>query len=88
MVSIYMKIGKFNNYYVKLFLYVIVASLTSLLSDLHDIKCQKSGEYQTSPVNVSIIVLNVVLQGCIAWRAFIDRTEIINEKDSVENKND
>ena len=86
MVSIYMNYGKFNNYYVKLFLYVIIASLTALLSDLHQMKCYQNGDSMDSPLNLVIVFLNFILQGCIAWRAFIDQTS--SKTDQVALKAD
>ena len=82
-----MKRGYFNIYYVKLFLYVITASLTALLSDLHNIKSKELGEHLYSPLNLSIIAINFILQGCIAWRAFIDNSEIKDSSESTNEKN-
>ena len=61
------------------FLYISIASLTALMSDLSGFK--NFGEI--SQVGIAIIVINFILQGFIAWRAFIDQTmsEIKNKED-------
>ena len=69
-----MKREGFDTYYVKLFLYILTASLTALLADLHNIKSREMGETLYSPFNLVIVAINFILQGCIAWRAFIDKS--------------
>jgi hypothetical protein len=61
-----------NSYYTKLFLYVITASLTALLADLQHYICRSSGEMHLSYTQLAIMIINFLLQGLIAWRAFID----------------
>lgn len=68
-------IGSLNNYMnymagpiTRLGIYILIASLTSLMKDL--------SQYQTfdqiSAVTLTLIVINFILQGLIAWRAYID----------------
>jgi hypothetical protein len=61
-----------DSYYTKLLLYVVTASLTALLSDLQHHLCKSSGEVHLTWTQLTIVVINFVLQGLIAWRAFID----------------
>jgi NADH:ubiquinone oxidoreductase subunit 4 (subunit M) len=63
---------KLNSAIVKLFLYVSTASLAALLADLQHIFCSTTGDFKISGLKISIVVINFVLQGLIAWRAFID----------------
>ena len=52
------------------FLYISIASLTALMSDLSGFK-----EFsEISTVGKWIIVINFILQGFIAWRAYIDQS--------------
>jgi len=71
----------FDGYQVKLLLYVTTASLTALLSDLQHYLCGNSGELKVSFAQTFIIFINFVLQGLIAWRAFIDDSVKPSEKD-------
>jgi hypothetical protein len=68
-----------DGYRTKLFLYVITASLTALLADLQHYVCHGSGVFHINPFQTIIVVINFILQGLIAWRAFID--------DSSEKRN-
>ena len=52
------------------FLYISIASLTALMSDLSGFK----NFSEISQVGIAIIVINFILQGFIAWRAYIDQT--------------
>ena len=52
------------------FLYISIASLTALMSDLSGFKQFN----EISPVIYAQIIINFFLQGFIAWRAFIDQT--------------
>lgn len=56
----------------KLSLYVLCASLASLISELGNYSCPDKGFAAITPVKILCIVLNFLLQGLIAWRAFID----------------
>ena len=66
-------------------LYISIASLTALISDLSGFK----NFSEISQVGLAIIIINFILQGFIAWRAFIDQTmsEIRQkeDKDSVDS---
>ena len=69
----------------KLILYVVTASLASLTADLnhyiHPSAPSSMVPYYTF-VTWVIIVLNFVLQGLVAWRAFIDdSTHVANPPD-------
>lgn len=70
-----MKYGvRLTNSNIKLFLYVSTASLASLLSDLNHMvisQCVDSSEHSPK-VKLAIMAINFILQGLIAWRAFID----------------
>lgn len=62
-----------NSVHVKLFLYVGVAVITSLIADLSVHTDSAAGGFHgINEVRATIIVLNFLLQGLIAWRAFID----------------
>jgi hypothetical protein len=62
-----------NSVKIKLLLYVGVAMITSLISDLsHHTDSIQGGFRGINEVRIVIIALNVLLQGLIAWRAFID----------------
>jgi len=68
---------------IRAFLYIGIASLTAVMGDL--------GGYQSfsqiSPIQYTILFLNFILQGFIAWRAFIDQT-ISDVKRDQETKVD
>lgn len=72
---------------IRAFLYISIASLTAVMGDL--------GGYQSfsqiSPIQYAILVLNFILQGFIAWRAFLDQSisetknaELQKERPSVD----
>jgi folate-binding Fe-S cluster repair protein YgfZ len=62
-----LKISKNN---VRAILYISIASLTALMADLSEYKTFD----EISPITSSIIIINFILQGLIAWRAYIDQT--------------
>lgn len=64
------------------FLYISIASLTALMSDLSGFK----NFSEITQVGLAIIVINFILQGFIAWRAFIDQT--ISEIRHKDDKDD
>jgi hypothetical protein len=64
----------FNNVYGKLLLYILAASLTSLGNDLGHYTCHDSGWQDITPVHWTTILINLIVQGLIAWRAYIDGT--------------
>jgi len=61
-----------NSYYIKLFLYVVTASLTALLADLQHYICHFGGDLKITWSQLLMVFINFALQGLIAWRAFID----------------
>jgi hypothetical protein len=67
-----MKFFKLNAYYLKLWLYVSIASLTALLTDLQHYVCHIGGEIHMTTTQIVVMVLNFMLQGLIACRAFMD----------------
>ena len=56
----------------KLWLYVSSASLASIIADLSHYTCPQTEFSSIPPVKMACIFLNLILQGVIAWRAFID----------------
>lgn len=62
------------------FLYISIASLTALMSDLSGFK-QFS---EISQVGITIIIINFILQGFIAWRAYIDQSLTDARKEEQE----
>jgi hypothetical protein len=52
----------------RLGIYILIASLTSLMKDLS----QFQSFDQISAVTFVLILINVILQGLVAWRAYID----------------
>jgi hypothetical protein len=63
---------KIKNYTIKLILYVLAASLGALISDLHHYSCISGGFKDIPQIKLTAMILNVLLQGLIAWRAYID----------------
>jgi hypothetical protein len=61
---------KIKKIFLRGFLYISIASLTALMSDLSGFKQFN----EISPVIYAQIIINFFLQGFIAWRAFIDQT--------------
>ena len=55
---------------VKAILYIGIASLTTLMSDMSDFKSFS----EINPVKATLIGVNFLLQGMIAWRAFLDQS--------------
>jgi hypothetical protein len=70
----------FNNVYGKLVLYVLAAALTSLGNDLGHYTCHDSGWKDITPVHWTTIIINLFVQGIIAWRAYIDGTAEIQKE--------
>ena len=54
----------------KAILYIGIASFTTLITDLGDYKSFA----EINPVKAAIIGINFILQGLIAWRAFLDQS--------------
>jgi hypothetical protein len=73
----------------KLFLYVFIASFSSMLTDLGHYTCHDEGFQSITPVRWLTIVLNFIVQGMIAWRAFIDGSdEVVRERqDLIKTEN-
>jgi len=61
-----------HNTRLKLALYVSIATLSSLMSDLSHYTCPNEGLDHITTARWITIVLGFIVQGCIAWRAFID----------------
>jgi hypothetical protein len=81
----------FNSVKVKLFLYVGVAVTSSLIADLSHYTCKDKSWSDITEVHWVVIFLNFILQGLIAWRAFIDgsvyqRQEELNKEQIHEHK--
>lgn len=57
---------------IKLILYVLAASLGALISDLHHYSCINGGFKDIPQIKFVAMILNVLLQGLIAYRAYID----------------
>ena len=75
-----------NSVKVKLFLYVGVAMITSLTSDLsHHTDSTQGGFLGINQVTDVIIILNFLLQGLIAWRAFIDGS-VFQEQEEMDRE--
>jgi hypothetical protein len=71
------KQSKFKPSTIKLWLYIATAALATLLADLQHIsdQCQLPGhDFHLKPVFYISSVVNFVLQGLIAWRAFLDNS--------------
>jgi hypothetical protein len=62
----------FNTVFVKLIIYIGIATITSLSNDLSHYMCDKDGFSEITPIHWCIIVFNLLVQGLIAWRAFLD----------------
>lgn len=62
------------------FLYISIASLTALMSDLSGFKQFN----EISQVGLAIIIINFILQGFIAWRAYIDQSLTDARKEEQE----
>jgi hypothetical protein len=81
--------SKLNGYKTKLILYVSTASLAALLADLQHLKCALKGPEEVGFVYIAIIVINFLLQGLIAWRAYIDdSSENPQEEKDTQTLND
>lgn len=89
---------RINSPNAKLLLYVLTASLAALLSDLQRlVTVNVDPPGHTSAIHIAIIIINFVLQGLIAWRAFIDNaceeenchkhSSLEGVKNSLENSN-
>jgi len=71
----------------KLFLYISIASLSSLLSDLSHYTCSHDHWSDISPIRWVTIILNFIVQALIAWRAFIDGSvERLAEREREDEK--
>lgn len=76
-----MKIKGLSKSNTRAFLYIAIASFTALLADLSGFKT--FGEI--SSVGLLVIVINFLLQGLIAWRAFLDQTISNVKKEEKES---
>lgn len=68
---------KLKKYVLRGFLYISIASLTALMSDLSGYKLFS----EIGPVQTAIIIINFFLQGFISWRAFLDQSISDNKKE-------
>lgn len=72
MKKIFGSLNNFMNYMAgpitRLGIYILIASLTSLMKDLSQFQTFD----QISAVTFVLILINFILQGLIAWRAYID----------------
>jgi hypothetical protein len=71
---------KIKKAFLKGFLYISIASLTALMSDLSGFKQFN----EITQVGLAIIVINFILQGFIAWRAYIDQSLTDARKEEQE----
>lgn len=62
----------FISMYAKLLIYIGISTISSLANDLSHYTCHDSGFSDITPVHWCTIILNLVVQGLIAWRAYID----------------
>ena len=62
----------YNTVYAKLLIYIGIATFSSLANDLSHYTCHDSGFKDITAVHWFTIILNLIVQGLIAWRAFID----------------
>lgn len=76
-----MRLFKLSKTNTRAMLYILIASFTALMSDLAGFKTL--GEIST--VGSIIILLNFILQGLIAWRAFLDQSISNSKKEDKEN---
>jgi len=68
---------KIKKIFLRGFLYISIASLTALMSDLSGFKQFN----EISPVIYAQIIINFFLQGFISWRAFLDQSISDNKKE-------
>jgi uncharacterized membrane protein YdbT with pleckstrin-like domain len=73
---------KLNCVGLKAFLYVSIASLTTLIADL---SVHKSFS-EITDIGLAIICINFALQGLIAWRAYLDQS-VSRDRAEKERKN-
>lgn len=72
---------KFNCVSVKAFIYVAIAVLTSFIADLSNHKTFS----EFSDIGLTIILINSLLQGLIAYRAYLDQS-VARDRISKEKK--
>lgn len=79
--------GKKKSYSsLKLFLYVSAAIIGAVVSDLQHYACMLHNITDITPLKLLSGALNAILQGLIAWRAFID--DSLSKDAEEENKNE
>lgn len=72
------KLSKTNT---RAMLYILIASFTALLSDIAGFKSFS----EISSVGFAVIAINFLLQGLIAWRAYLDQSISTSKKEDKEN---
>lgn len=65
---------------IRALLYMNIAALTSLLTDISAFKT--FGEITS--IGIAVIIINFVLQALIAWRAYLDQTLSRDENDNKQ----
>ena len=72
------KLSKTNT---RAMLYILIASFTALMSDLAGFKAFS----EISAIGYLIIAINFLLQGLIAWRAFLDQSISTAKKEEKDD---
>lgn len=76
-----MRMFKFSKTNTRAMLYILIASFTALLADLSGFKSFS----EISAVGATVILINFLLQGLIAWRAYLDQSISNARKEEKEN---
>jgi hypothetical protein len=76
----------YNTVSARLTMYIGISTLTSLINDLSHYTCHDSGLNDITAVKWIVIILNFIVQGLIAWRAFVDGSAE-KYKEAAEAKN-
>jgi len=70
--------------WLRAFLYFAIAAIPALITDLSGYKSY----HDISPIALTIIIANMLLQGFIAVRAFIDQSISRTQKEKKDKKSD
>jgi hypothetical protein len=76
---------KKRNTTLKLFLYVAAAVIGAIVADLQHHVCVIRNLVDITPIKLLTGGLNAILQGLIAWRAFIDDSHA-KDQDDIEHE--
>jgi len=76
-----MRMGKLSKTNTRAMLYILIASFTALLSDIAGFKTFS----EISSVGIAVIAINFLLQGLIAWRAYLDQSISASKKEEKED---